>query len=898
MSESTEIVDGRRVPVAIEDEMRGSYLAYAMSVIIGRALPDARDGLKPVHRRILYAMYEQRNFHTSSYKKSARIVGDVIGKYHPHGDTAVYDTMVRMAQDFSMRYELVDGQGNFGSIDGDRAAAMRYTEVRMTRIAGEMLTDIDKDTIGWQENYDGSEKEPTVLPAAIPNLLVNGSGGIAVGMATNMPPHNLTEVVTGTIAVLKNPEITFEELYEIIPGPDFPTGGFIFGKEGIRSAYETGRGIIRMRAKADFEYDENGEEKAIIIHELPYQVNKARLLERIADLVRDKKIEGIRDLRDESDRRGMRVYIELKRGVMGQIVLNQLFTMTPMQSSFGIINLAIVGGQPRVLTLKELLIQFINHRRDVVTRRCRYELRKAQERAHILEGYLLALANIDEIVELIKASATPAEARVALRSRFELTEIQAQSILDMRLQRLTGLEVDKIKEEYAALQEEIKRLQAILGDDDLLKAVIVEELERIKGLYNDPRRTQIINASGSIGMEDLIADEDMVVTITTAGYIKRTPLSDYRTQKRGGRGRSGMNTKSQDEVTNLFVASAHTLLMIFTDRGQVYPLKVWELPMGGINASGKAIVNLIPLEKEESIRSIVPVDDLDVTDQWLVFSTRCGVIKRTVLSQFKNVRNSGIRAINLDDGDDLIQVKLATVEDKVMLVTAKGQSIIFDLDQARPMGRATRGTRGIRLRDGDRVVAMDTVRLEGLPDLEDEHEETEEISAEQEEVTEEVVEEIDANESTIILVTENGYGKRSRLAHFRVQKRGGLGLRALPYSPRNGELISMCQVRPAEDLMVVTDGGTIIRMAVNDVRTYSRYAKGVRVISVPKGEQVVSIFSVAASSEDDDVELDEEGNVIEREEGAEGSEVTENVSEDSETTDGTDSEVTADEDTE
>ena len=803
--------------------------------------------------------------------------------------TLLFDTMVRMAQDFSMRYELVDGQGNFGSIDGDRAAAMRYTEVRMTRMAGEMLTDIDKDTISWQENYDGSEKEPTVLPAAIPNLLVNGSGGIAVGMATNMPPHNLAEVVTGTIAVLKNPAISFEELYEIIPGPDFPTGGFIFGKEGIRSAYETGRGIIRMRAKADFEYDDNGEEKAIIVHELPYQVNKARLLERIADLVRDKKIEGIRDLRDESDRRGMRIYIELKRGVMGQIVLNQLFTMTPMQSSFGIINLAIVGGQPRVLTLKELLVQFINHRRDVVTRRCRYELRKAQERAHILEGYLLALANIDEVVELIKASATPAEARAALRSRFELTEVQAQSILDMRLQRLTGLEVDKIGR-VRSTPEEIKRLKAILADDDLLRGVIIEELERIKTVYDDPRRTQIINASGSIGMEDLIADEDMVVTITTAGYIKRTPLSDYRTQKRGGRGRSGMNTKSQDEVTNLFVASAHTLLMIFTDRGQVYPLKVWELPMGGINASGKAIVNLIPLEKEESIRSIVPVEDLDVTDQWLIFSTRRGVIKRTVLSQFKNVRNSGIRAINLDDGDDLIQVKLATADDKIMLVTAKGQSIIFDLDQARPMGRATRGTRGIRLRDDDRVVAMDTVRLDGLPDLEEEEtEEVEEAPVEVDESGDESVEELDANESTIVLVTENGYGKRCRLAHFRVQKRGGLGLRALPYSPRNGELISMCQVRPSDDLMVVTDGGTIIRMAVNDVRTYSRYAKGVRVISVPKGEQVVSIFSVAPSTDEDDIESDELTG-----EGAEGTEAAENTSSETVELESSDTEESAD----
>lgn len=866
MTEPTDVIELRKIPVAIEDEMRGSYLAYAMSVIVGRALPDVRDGLKPVHRRILYAMYVQRNVYTSAYKKSARIVGDVIGKYHPHGDSAVYDTMVRMAQSFSMRYELVDGQGNFGSIDGDPAAAMRYTEVRMTRMGGELLSDLDKDTVSWQENYDGSELEPAVLPAAIPNLLVNGSGGIAVGMATNMPPHNLREVVTATIATLENPDITFEELYAIIPGPDFPTAGYIFGREGIRSAYQTGRGIVRMRAKADFELDANGEEKAIIVHELPYQVNKARLLERIAELVRDKKIEGIRDLRDESDRRGMRIFIELKRGVMGQIVLNQLFRMTAMQSSFGIINLAIVGGQPRVLTLKELLVLFINHRRHVVTRRCHFELRKAKERAHILEGYLIALSHIDEVVELIKACETPAEARVALRGRFDLTEIQAQSILDMRLQRLTGLEVDKIKAEYDVLEKEITRLEAILGDDGLLKALIVGELERVRDLYGDERRTQIVDASGSIGMEDLIEDEDMVVTVTTTGYIKRTPLTEYRTQGRGGRGRRGMNTKSTDEVTNLFVASAHTLLMIFTDKGQVYPLKVWELPVGGINAGGKALINLIPLDKGESVRSIVPVDDLDVTDQWLVFSTRMGVIKRTVLSQFKNVRNSGIRAIRLQESDDLIEVKLAGVEDKIMLVTAGGQSIIFNLDQARPMGRATRGVRGIRLRGADEVVAMDTVRLDGLPDLEPDSdgEDTEEVIEAVEDasdVGDEESDDVAENESTVVMVTLNGYGKRCRLSHFRVQKRGGLGLRALPYSERNGRLVSMCQVRPSDDLMVVTDGGTIIRISVEQVRSYSRYAKGVRVISVPEGDEVVGIFSVAPNDDEDDFGEEGEGTV-------------------------------------
>ncbi|MEC9070800.1 MAG: DNA gyrase subunit A, partial [Myxococcota bacterium] len=630
-TETTELAHpgGVRTPVNIEEEMRGSYLAYAMSVIIGRALPDVRDGLKPVHRRVLYAMYEQRNFYNTSYKKSARIVGDVIGKYHPHGDSAVYDTMVRMAQDFSLRHPLVDGQGNFGSIDGDPAAAMRYTEVRMTRLAGELLGDIEKSTVDWQDNYDGSESEPQVLPTGFPNLLVNGSGGIAVGMATNMPPHNLSEVIDATVSCIDNPDISDEELMEIVPGPDFPTGGFIYGRAGIEQAYTTGRGIIRMRAKAHFELDQNGDEVAIIVNELPYQVNKARLLERIAELVRDKKIEGIRDLRDESDRQGMRIYIELKRDAMGQIVLNKLFAMTAMQSTFGIINLAIVDGQPQVLNLKELLVHFVNHRRDVVTRRCRHELHEAESRAHILEGYLLALENIDEIVEMIKASPTPEAARAGLMARFDFSEIQAQSILNMRLQRLTGLEMDKIRTEYAEVQEVIARLKAILASDQLLMEVIVGELRAIQERYSNPRRTEIVDASGTLGMEDLIADEDMVVTTTSTGYIKRTPLTEYRTQRRGGRGRSGMTTKSQDNVTSLFVSSAHTLLLIFTDRGQVYPLKVWELPRAGINATGKAVVNLIPLESGEKVESVVPVDDLDRQDLFLIFATSAGTVKRT-----------------------------------------------------------------------------------------------------------------------------------------------------------------------------------------------------------------------------------------------------------------------------
>jgi DNA gyrase subunit A len=908
MTTDTTSREGHRAPVNIEEEMRGSYLAYAMSVIIGRALPDVRDGLKPVHRRVLFAMYEQRNHYNSAYKKSARIVGDVIGKYHPHGDQAVYDTMVRMAQDFSLRYPLVDGQGNFGSIDGDPAAAMRYTEVRMTRLAGEMLGDIEKETVHWQENYDGSEKEPTVMPAAFPNLLVNGSGGIAVGMATNMPPHNLTEIVDATVTCIENPDVTCDELMELVPGPDFPTAGYIYGRQGIVQAYNTGRGIIKMRAKADIELDEKGDETAIIVNELPYQVNKARLLERIAELVRDKKIEGIRDLRDESDRRGMRMVIELKKGAMGQIVLNKLFAMTAMQSTFGIINLAIVDGQPKVLTLKELLLHFVNHRRDVVTRRCRYELRRATERAHVLEGYLIALDNIDEVVSIIKASPTPQTAREGLIARFTLSEVQAQSILDMRLQRLTGLEVDKIKEEYAEIQVTIGKLEEILGSDSKLMDVIVGELRDIQERFGNARRTEIVDASSDIGMEDLIADEDMVVTMTATGYIKRTPLADYRTQARGGRGRTGMSTKTEDVVTNVFVASAHTRLLIFTDRGQVYPIKVWELPRAGINATGKAIVNLIPLEQGETIKSVVPVGSLERQDLYLLFATRKGLVKRTRLDQYKNVRNSGIRAIALMEDDDLIGVRLAAAGSRVMMVTGRGQSIVFHLEDARATGRATRGVRGIRLRGDDVVIAMDVLDIhekleetelapvdgeapaegdELTDDMSQEEEalaaaEAEEAEEADEGDDEEVTEEEIATVPTVLLITENGYGKRTPLHRFRIQRRGGLGLRALPYVERNGALVDMARVKQDQDLLVVTDGGTIIRLRVDSVNVYSRQAKGVKVIRPDKNEKVVSVNPVAAAEdEDDEILYDEEGNPIEVEalegaaddaEGAEGGE--------------------------
>jgi len=856
-SSTTPPEGGNRIQVDIAQEMRGSYLAYAMSVIVGRALPDVRDGLKPVHRRVLFAMHEQRNVWNAAYKKSARIVGDVIGKYHPHGDQSVYDTIVRMAQDFSLRYQLVDGQGNFGSVDGDPAAAMRYTEVRMTRLAGEMLADIEKETVDWQPNYDGSEKEPSVLPSGFPNLLVNGSGGIAVGMATNMPPHNLREVIDATVAVIENPEVSTRELIRLMPGPDFPTRGTIYGRAGIHQAYDTGRGKITVRAKANFELDDKGDEKAIIVTELPYQVNKAQLLIHIAELVKDKKIDGIRDLRDESDRDGMRMVIELKRGAVGQIVLNQLYKMTALQTTFGIINLAIVRGQPKILSLKELITEFVHHRRDVVTRRCRYDLARAEERAHLVEGFLRAIDMIDEIVALIKASASPSEAKEGLVGRFGFSEVQAQAILEMRLARLTGLERDKLVDELTELRATIAELKSILADDAKLMSVIVAELRKIQEMHGDARRTEIVDATGELAMEDLIADEDMVVTITTTGYLKRTPLSDYRTQRRGGKGRSGMSTKDEDNVSQLFVASAHAQLLIFTDRGQAYPLKVWEVPSSGIAGGGKAIVNLVPLEEGEKVKSIVALESLDEAGKFLVFATHAGQVKRTALDQFKNIRAGGIRAINLGDDDDLIGVKVATDDSFIMLATAKGQVIVFSVQDARPMGRATQGTRGIRLRKDDVVVSLEILGPQGLTveslaevaaDGESEDAETEE--PEEEDKVEGEGEEGDAqvadDEDTILLVTQNGFGKRVPVAKFRVQRRGGMGLRALPYVERNGPLVSMGLAGAEDDLMVVTDGGTILRLPVGQVRALSRAAKGVRIIDV-RGQQVVASYAVPSS---------------------------------------------------
>lgn len=799
--------------VSIEEEMRRSYVDYAMSVIIGRALPDVRDGLKPVHRRVLYAMHELRNVWNSSYKKSARIVGDVIGKYHPHGDQAVYDTIVRMAQDFSMRYLLVDGQGNFGSVDGDPAAAMRYTEIRMARLAGELLADLEKETVPFGPNYDGSESEPLVLPSKFPNLLVNGSSGIAVGMATNIPPHNLRETIDGVIALIRNPELDSLALTEYIKGPDFPTGAFIYGTDGIRQAYETGRGIVKMRARADVEVDEKTDAERIIVHEIPYQQNKAKLLERIAELVREKRIEGIRGLRDESDRQGMRMVIELKRDAVAQVVLNQLYTLTPLQASFGINMLAIVQGQPRILALREMLQYFIAHRRDVVTRRCLFELRKAEERAHILEGYRIALDNLDEVISLIRGSASPAEAREALVARFALSITQAQAILDLRLHRLTGMERDKIQKEYDELQAEITRLKAILSDENRLMQVIVDELLAIRDQYGDERRTQIVQATSDLSIEDLIAEEMMVVTISHSGYIKRTPVDEYQAQQRGGKGKMGMQTREEDFVIDLFIASTHSHILVFTNTATVYTLKVYQLPPGGRNARGKPVVNLIQAEPSDKVRAVLPVSEFR-EDESLLCTTRLGVVKKTGVMAYSRIRQTGIIALTIDEGDDLIDAKLVRDDDHVVLATKLGKSIRFKESDARSMGRVSRGVRGIRLQDDDEVVGMTIISSEA------------------------------DTPSTILSVTENGFGKRTSTDEYPLQNRGGLGVITIKTSDRNGPVVGVRDVADADQFMLITDGAKILRLRVDNVQVYGRNTQGVKLIGLSKGEKVIGVEKV------------------------------------------------------
>jgi len=807
----------KRVLVSIEDEMRSSYLDYAMSVIVGRALPDIRDGLKPVHRRVLFAMHEMGVSWNRSYKKSARIVGDVIGKYHPHGDVAVYDTAVRLAQDFSMRYPLIDGQGNFGSVDGDPPAAMRYTEIRMDKIASEMLADIDKETVDFAPNYDGSMEEPLVLPAKIPNLLINGSTGIAVGMATNIPPHNLGEIVDGLIMCIENPDTTVEGLIEVIKGPDFPTAGFIHGLGGIRDAYRTGRGIIQMRARALIETNQRTERESIIITEIPYQVNKAKLIETIAGLVRDKKIEGISEIRDESDREGMRIVIEVKRGEQSPIILNQLYKHTQMQSSFGIIMLALVNNQPRVLNLKEMLRYFIEHRREIVVRRSQYELRKAEERAHILEGLKIALANLDEIINLIKRSRTPDEAKSALIARFTLSTVQAQAILDMRLQRLTGLEREKLEEEYRQLIEQMAYLNSVLASEALVMKIIKDELIEIKDAYSDMRRTEIVPETREIDIEDLIVEEDMVITISHTGYIKRNPVTIYRSQKRGGKGKIGMETKEEDFVEHLFVASTHDYLLFFTDSGKVYSMKVHQIPEAGRLAKGKAIVNLLQLNKDERVTAVLPVKVFS-ENEYVVMATIKGVIKKTPLNAYGNIRIGGIIGILLDDGDKLGSVRITSGNQEILLSTHNGMSIRFNENEVRTISRVGRGVKGIDLDDDDFVVGMEIVQ----------------------------------DNSTILTVTERGFGKRTDLSEYRMQGRGGKGVYTIKVTQKNGKAMSAIQVTDDDEIMILTTEGMIIRMKTKDISIIGRNTQGVKLINLEDNDIVVGVVKLA-EREDGDV---------------------------------------------
>jgi DNA gyrase subunit A len=798
------------IPVNIEDEMKKSYIDYAMSVIIGRALPDVRDGLKPVHRRVLYAMNELNNDWDKPYKKSARIVGDVIGKYHPHGDMAVYDAIVRMAQDFSLRYPLIDGQGNFGSIDGDPPAAMRYTEIRMAKLTSELLADIDKETVDFVPNYDESLVEPSVLPSKFPNLIVNGSSGIAVGMATNIPPHNLVETINALIALIENPDIPFEELLTHIPGPDFPTAGFIYGKEGIRTAYETGKGIIQLRAKALIERDRKGERESIVVTELPYQINKAKLIERIAELIQDKEIEGISNIRDESDREGMRVVIELKRNEVPEVILNQLYKHTQMQTSFGIILLAIHQNQPKLLSLKEMLHLFVQHRQEVVTRRSRFELKKAEARAHILEGLKKAIDQIDAIIATIKASKAPKEAKERLMERFAFSDEQAQAILEMRLQRLTNLERRKIVEEYEETIKLINRLKALLASERLMLNLIKEEFLSIRDSFGDERKTEIVETAPELKVEDLIAEEDMVVTITHTGYIKRNPISLYRSQHRGGKGKMGINVKEEDFVEDLFIASTHDYILFFTDAGRIHWKKVHELPQAGRLTRGKAIVNLLNLSPEEKVTAILSLKDF-VQEKFITFMSKKGVIKKTALEAYSNPRSGGIIAISLDEGDELISTKLTDGKQHLFIGTKWGKAIHFPEAQIREIGRTARGMRGIRLSKSDEVVAMEAV----------------------------------APHTQILTVTENGYGKRSLASEYRVQNRGGSGIFTVKRTQKTGDVVNIKTVTDEDELMVISNKGKIIRLKVGDIPTQGRSTQGVRLITLEQGERVVAVAKLA-----------------------------------------------------
>jgi len=804
------VLDLNVASVSIEDEMKKSYLEYSMSVIVGRALPDIRDGLKPVHRRVMFAMHELRNYFNRPFKKSARVVGDVIGKYHPHGDSAVYDTIVRMAQDFSMRYQLVDGQGNFGSVDGDPPAAMRYTEVRMTRLAQDFLTDIDKETVDFIPTYDGSMIEPLVMPTTIPNLLVNGSSGIAVGMATNIPPHNILDVCSAISRIIDNPDISINELMKVIPGPDFPTAGFILGKKGIVEAYKTGRGIFKIRARAFVEKMANNKER-IIVSELPYQVNKGKLLEKIAELVRGKKVDGISDIRDESDRDGMRIVIEVKRDAMAMVILNNLYKFTQMETSFGIIFLAIVNGRPQVLTLKEILEHFISHRREIVIRRTIHDLKKAEERAHILEGYKKALDFLDDVIELIRSSPDTKEAKIRLMSEFDFSEIQAQEILEMRLRRLTGLEREKINAEYQDLIKNIAKFKEILANPALVLQIIKDEVEAIRKQHGDERRTEIIEDVSDLDMEDLIAEEDMVVTISHQGYIKRNPASLYRAQHRGGKGMTGAKPKEEDFVEHLFVASSHDYFLFFTTKGRVYWKKVHEIPQGGRMSRGKAIVNLLDLQKDEHVATTLSLRDLE-EDKYVVMATKNGFVKKTELASYSHPRTVGIIALNIRDDDELIAVRISNGDQDIFLTTKFGKSIRFGESDSRSMGRTAAGNIGIRMEPDNKVVGMDI---------------------------------LDTDEgATLLTVTENGFGKRTKTNEYRCQSRGGKGILTIKTSERNGPVVYSCQVSDLDQLMIITDHGKIIRLRVADISVIGRNTQGVKLIDLGEEEKVIGVAKV------------------------------------------------------
>ncbi|MFC5302651.1 DNA gyrase subunit A [Azospira restricta] len=848
--EQTQQFAKETLPISLEDEMRRSYLDYAMSVIVGRALPDVRDGLKPVHRRVLYAMHELGNDWNKAYKKSARVVGDVIGKYHPHGDTAVYDTIVRMAQDFSLRYMLVDGQGNFGSVDGDNAAAMRYTEVRMAKIGHQLLEDIDKETCDFGPNYDGSEQEPLILPARIPNLLINGSAGIAVGMATNIPPHNLNEVVDGCLALLNNPELTVDDLIEIIPAPDFPTAAIIYGIAGVRDGYRTGRGRVVMRARTHVEDLEKGNKQAIIVDELPYQVNKRTLLEKIAELVNDKKIDGISHIQDESDKSGMRVVIELKRDVIPEVVLNNLYKQTQLQDTFGMNMVALVDGQPRLLNLKQMLDCFLAHRREVVTRRTVYELRKAREKAHTQEGLAVALDNVDEIIALIKAAPTPADAKRGLMGKlwtsptvgemlaraamdatrpeglglefglskkgYLLSDAQAQAILELRLQRLTGLERDKIVADYRELLEKITDLMDILARPERITQIIGDELKEVKEQFGDKRRSEIVTHTQDLGIEDLITPQDMVVTLSHTGYIKSQPLADYRAQRRGGRGKQAAAIKEDDFVDHLFVANTHDYILCFSNRGRVYWIKVYEVPQGSRNSRGKPIVNMFPLEEGEKINAILPVKEF-AQDRFIFMATSQGTVKKTPLSEFSNPRKAGIIAVALDEGDYLIGAEITNGENDIVLVSDAGRAVWFDEEDVRPMGRPARGVRGMKLGKDQAVLSLLVA---------------------------------DNDQQTVLVATENGFGKRTALADFRHSGRGTQGVMAIKASERNGKVVAAKLVTDEDEIMLITTGGVLIRTRVSEIRELGRATQGVTLISLDDGEKLAGLEKIVETDEE------------------------------------------------